>query len=93
MAHRQLFKIVTNKAGTRLPVHPADARDAAQQKRYPTAAATSVPTAKAGMVVAAPASGLGAGPSAAMATPIMDEATTAAAARILSLRGAAISAS
>jgi hypothetical protein len=67
---------------------------AAQQKRYPTAAATSVPTAKAGAVVPVLWAGEGAGASAAVATPTRDEATTAvaqAAARILSLRVAAIS--
>jgi hypothetical protein len=70
--------------------------DAPQQKRYPTAATASVPTAKAGAVAAAPEggpAGPGAGASDAVATPTKDDATTATvatAARILSLRVAAI---
>lgn len=70
----------------------------AQQKRYPTAATASVPAASAGPVTAAAApvelAGDGPGASDAVATPTSDEATTAAvaaAARILSLRVAAIS--
>jgi|UniRef100_A0A804NCJ4 hypothetical protein len=71
----------------------------AQLKRYPTAATASVPAASAGPVTAAAAApvelaGDGPGASDAVATPTSDEATTAAvaaAARILSLRVAAIS--
>ena len=70
--------------------------NAAQQKRYPTAAAASVPTASAGPVTAAPelgppGPGAAAGASDAVATATSDDATAAAAARILSLRVAAIS--
>ena len=69
--------------------------NAAQQKRYPTAAAASVPTASAGPVTAAPelgppGPGAAAGAEDAVATATSDNAT-AAAARILSLRVAAIS--
>lgn len=81
------------------PVQTELTRSRAQQKRYPTAAAASVPRATAGaaFVAAAPAEapdGPGAGASVAVATPTKDDATTAAvaaAARILSLRVAAIS--
>lgn len=78
------------------PVQTELTRSRAQQKRYPTAAAASVPRATAGaaFVAAEAPDGPGAGASVAVATPTKDDATTAAvaaAARILSLRVAAIS--